>query len=110
MTRILKWLSGFTTTFWLVVVGVLAALLAVQTVRIDGLWFVYKGYAKRLSDCELAGLRAMSTVRKADAAAQTTVASEKALSGAEIDRAREAAAKDETDPWRAATDSMRKPK
>lgn len=35
--RFWKWLGAFTVAFWLMVVGVLAALLAVQTVRLEGL-------------------------------------------------------------------------
>ena len=53
--------------------------------------------------------RAVTSARQADSAAQTTVDAEKASTGAEIDRAREAAAGSD-DPWKAAADSMRKSK
>lgn len=51
--------------------------------------------------------KAVTQARKADEAAHATVAAEKASTGAEIDRGRDAAAKSD-DPWKAATEAMRK--
>lgn len=50
--------------------------------------------------------QAVAQARKADSVARDTVDSDKALSGAEIERGRDAAAKAD-DPWAAAVEAMR---
>lgn len=65
-----------------------------------------QGYAASEAKHAAIAARAGAQARKADAAAQGTVEREKALSGAEIERGREAA-KDGPDPWKQATEAMR---
>lgn len=65
-----------------------------------------EGYDDRTAEYEAAAAKALAQARKADSVARDTAAQGKALSGAEIDRGRDAAAKAE-DPWGAAVEAMR---
>ena len=100
ITNILKAALGR----WQLSLGILAAFglcltLAYCQGRSDG-------RSKLLLEQAEARAEKLQDARKADAVAHDAVAQDKALSGAEIERGREAA-EDAEDPWKAATEAMR---
>jgi hypothetical protein len=82
----------------------------VAAVLLTGFLWGNHRYSEGRADVEAeyaaARAKALAQARKADATARDTVDRDKALSGAEIERGREAAA-DADDPWKAATEAMR---
>jgi len=86
--------------------AVLLALLAVQTVRIEGLWPFTDGLKEQLEDCENAANKVLPKVRKADGEARQVVDDTKAGVAAENERARDAA-KDSDDPLRDGLEALR---
>ena len=74
-----------------------------------GLWGNHRysqGYAASEAKHAAIAAQAVADARKADAAGMETAQAGKTLSGAEIEKGREAAAKAD-DPWKAATEAMR---
>lgn len=85
---------------WLVLAVLLTAIL----------WGNHRyaqGYAASEAKHAAIAAQAVAQARKADAAGMDTAAQGKALSGAEIERGRDAAAKSTDDPWLKATEAMR---
>jgi hypothetical protein len=66
-----------------------------------------QGYAASEAKHAAIAAQAVTDARKADAAGMETAQAGKALSGAEIERGRDAAAKATDDPWKSATEAMR---
>lgn len=101
MKRVLGYLTGFTSKFYLAVIAALILSLPVTYCkgRSDG---------RELEQAKRAEIvaQAIAQARKADSVARDTVDRDKAFSGAEIERGRDAA-KDAPDPWKAATEAMR---
>lgn len=85
---------------------VYAALAIVATAILWGNHRYSEGYDDRTAEYEAAAAEALAQARKADSVARDTVDSDKALSGAEIERGRDAA-DGADDPWKAATEAMR---
>ena len=83
-------LRGMTPAQWLI--GALVAALAFQTVRIEGLWFLHKGYKEVIADYKAVEAAVAPKKAKADAAAVKAVDATKADVEAGNERARDAAA------------------
>jgi hypothetical protein len=66
-----------------------------------------QGYAASEAKHAAIAAQAVAQARKADAAGMETAQAGKALSGAEIERGRDAAAKATDDPWGDAVEAMR---
>jgi len=83
-------LRGMTPAQWLI--GALLAALAFQTVRIEGLSFLHKGFKERIAEYEAIEAAVAPKKAKADTAAKQAVEATKADVEAGNQRARNAAA------------------
>lgn len=101
MNRVLEYFTGFTSKFYL---GVIAALI----LSLPAAYCKGRSDGRELERAKRAEIvaQALAQARKADSVARDTVDSDKALSGAEIERGRDAADGSD-DPWGAAVEAMR---
>lgn len=97
-------LAPLATKIMLGIIAALALFAGVQTLRLS---WAHEAAAEAERDRSRQVAQAVAQARKADAAAQNTVDASKALSGAEIAKAREAAAANPDDPLRAAMEALR---
>lgn len=92
LDRVVERIVPFKRIITLGVMGLLLAIAAIQTVRIEGFWPFGDGFKEQLEDCEAAAFKVLPKVIEATEEAHKAVDTVKAGVEADNQRARDAAA------------------